>query len=272
PPIRACLFDMDGLLIDTEDLYTKVTNTILAEFGRPNLPWSIKARLQGRPGPAATQIFYEWAQLPIPISEYLLRSSALQQTTFPTCAPLPGAVSLLRSLVSAGIEVALATSSHSKNFALKTAHLEDVLFNYFPGDQVVRGDDPRMKPGRGKPAPDIYLLALETINSRRRAEGKDEIAPSECLVFEDAVPGVESGRRAGMRVVWVPHRELLKEYKGREEEVLAGLCGEHVEVEEGEEGKMIGRVGDGWGELRESLVGFDFGRYGILVPEGETLN
>ncbi|KAF8434926.1 hypothetical protein BGX38DRAFT_1218708 [Terfezia claveryi] len=48
-PIRACLFDMDGLLINSEDLYTKVTNTILGELDRPMLPWSIKAKLQGRP-------------------------------------------------------------------------------------------------------------------------------------------------------------------------------------------------------------------------------
>lgn len=49
--VRACLFDMDGLLIDSEDVYTEATNTILHEHGKPSLPWSVKARLQGRPGP-----------------------------------------------------------------------------------------------------------------------------------------------------------------------------------------------------------------------------
>ena len=42
---------MDGLLIDTEDLYTKCNNVILHEYGKPSLPWKIKAQLQGRPGP-----------------------------------------------------------------------------------------------------------------------------------------------------------------------------------------------------------------------------
>lgn len=42
---------MDGLLLDTEDIYTKCNNVILAEYGRPNLPWKIKSQLQGRPGP-----------------------------------------------------------------------------------------------------------------------------------------------------------------------------------------------------------------------------
>jgi beta-phosphoglucomutase-like phosphatase (HAD superfamily) len=51
PAIRACLFDMDGLLINSEDLYTICTNEVLREFGKPDLPWNIKAQLQGRPGP-----------------------------------------------------------------------------------------------------------------------------------------------------------------------------------------------------------------------------
>ena len=46
--MRACLFDVDGLLINTEDIYTEVTNTILREYGKPDMPWSVKAQLQGR--------------------------------------------------------------------------------------------------------------------------------------------------------------------------------------------------------------------------------
>ena len=45
---------MDGLLLDTEDIYTKCNNMILQEYGRPNLPWEIKAQLQGRPGPVVS--------------------------------------------------------------------------------------------------------------------------------------------------------------------------------------------------------------------------
>ena len=54
PPVRACIFDMDGLLLDSEDIYTLCTNAILREHGKPDLPWSIKAQLQGRPAREAS--------------------------------------------------------------------------------------------------------------------------------------------------------------------------------------------------------------------------
>ncbi|TGZ83168.1 HAD-like protein [Ascodesmis nigricans] len=272
PPVRACLFDMDGLLLNTEDIYTTVTNTILLENGRPPLPWSIKAQLQGRPGPAASEIFHAWAQLPMDIDAYHARISELQRTLFPSAAPLPGTADLLQTLIRASpenrpdekIHIALATSSHRANFELKTSHLKE-FFAVFPEERVVVGDDPRVPKGRGKPAPDIYLLALETINAGLRKEGKEEVRPEECLVFEDAVPGVEAGRRAGMRVVWVPQQGLLEEYKERVEEVLAGATGEADTSKEGHWGE-VGKNGDGMAELRMSLEGFGYERYGIVVP------
>jgi hypothetical protein len=51
------------------------------------------------------------------------------------------------------------------------------------------------------------------------------ISPEECLVLEDSLPGVEAGRRCGMRVIWAPHPGLATEYRGREKEVLAGRIG-----------------------------------------------
>ena len=42
---------MDGLLIDSEDIYSLCTNVVLREYGRPDLPWAVKAQLQGRPAP-----------------------------------------------------------------------------------------------------------------------------------------------------------------------------------------------------------------------------
>jgi len=271
---------MDGLLIDSEEIYTLCTNRVLHAYGRPDLPWSIKSKLQGRPGPEAGRIFREWAQLPIGPEETRAHVAKWQAEEFPFTKPLAGVVELLRTLQRVeGMELALATSSNRTNFALKSSHLEGEVFHVFAQENRVLGDDPRIPAGRGKPAPDIYLLALETINTRlRKQEGAREILPKECLVFEDSVPGIEAGRRAGMQVVWVPHPGLLSEYRGREEEVLAGLTGEHEEVEEknAEIGVVDGMekerkagapgvVGDGWGRLLSSLEEFPYGEYGISV-------
>lgn len=269
---------MDGLLLDTEDLYTLCINVILSKYGKPNLPWSLKAKLQGRPAPQSNALFHEWAQLPIPQEEYQAEIAALQQQHFKTSKPLPGVPELLQSLgrtryweTSQGgrpekrVHVALATSSHSGNFRIKSSHLAD-LFSVFETDRRVLGDDKRIPPGRGKPLPDIYLLALQTINDSLPA-GERPITPEECLVFEDSVPGVESGRRAGMRVVWVPHLMLKKEYAGREAEVLAGRTGEAgVDIDV----HQLGELEDGWGDYLESLVNFPYERYGIDVPPAEV--
>jgi pseudouridine-5'-monophosphatase len=258
---------MDGLLLDSEDKYTQCTNTMLARYGKPPLPWSIKAQLQGRPGPSAGDIFHAWAQLPITREQYMKEQTELQRELFPTTKPLPGVEKLLGDLTTAETEkgekvhIALATSSHAGNFKLKTAHLEE-LFTVFEADRRVMGDDVRIPKGRGKPAPDIYLLALETVN-KSLSEGEREIVPEECLVFEDSVPGVEAGRRAGMRVVWVPHPELYTEYDGREKEVLAGMTGEGGQVDL----HQVGSVDDGWADYLENLVGFSYEKWGIVVKK-----
>jgi pseudouridine 5'-phosphatase len=53
PPIRACIFDVDGLLINSEDIYTKIYNNILQEYDAPNYPWRIKAIQQSRGKPVS---------------------------------------------------------------------------------------------------------------------------------------------------------------------------------------------------------------------------
>ena len=189
---------------------------------------------------------------------------------------MPGVARLLADLTASGTHIALATSSHAVNFKLKTAHLQP-LFSHFAERNRVLGDDIRIPKGKGKPAPDIYLLALKTINDELAAKGQKEITPEECLVFEDSVPGVEAGRRAGMRVVWCPHPELLKIYRDREPEVLAGITGtsrlhndsEQTLDESNAKGRVVGRpgkIGDGWAELLITLKDFPYKKYGIEVP------
>jgi pseudouridine-5'-monophosphatase len=134
------------------------------------------------------------------------------------------------------VPFALATSSHYENFVLKTNHLRDG-FDLF-GKHVVVGDDARIPKGRGKPHPDIWQVALASLNEDR-AEN-DKIQPEECLVFEDGMPGVVAGKAAGCRVVWVPDEKALK-VLGHEK--VAELIGDH--------------------EILGSLEDFDRAKYGL---------
>ena len=173
---------------------------------------------------------------------------------------------------------ALATSSRRGTFHIKTDHLPSVI-SAFPETCQVCADDAAMAGRDGKPAPDIFLLALERINKTLSPQDKP-IVPQDCLVFEDSIAGVEAGRRAGMRVVWVPHPGLLDVCRGKEDLVLAGNTeGFWDEVGEGEKGQgdhyeeaqgqdLSGRPRkskDGWAELRTSLEDFPYESYGIHV-------
>lgn len=265
PPARACIFDMDGLLINTEDMYTLCANHVLEKYGRPHLPWSVKAKLMGVPGSSTSEVFHAWAQLPISREQFKTELREQQHIHFPDCKPLPGVEQLLQNLTTAHdisgnkVHIALASSSEKYNFEMKTSRPETKqTFSVFHENRRVLGDDPRVQKGRGKPAPDIFLMALQTINSSLEP-GEKEITPEECLVFEDSVPGVEAGRRAKMRVVWVPHPGLAAEYKGREREVLAGRIGL---IEIGDEWQL-GELDDGWAEYLPSLENFPYQKFGI---------
>ena len=192
------------------------------------------------------------------------------QQHFLDCKPLPGAEKLLSNLsrahsASSGdkIELALAPScSKSHSYEVKTSRPQTKrLLGFFQPDKRVLGDDPRVRQGRGKPAPDIYLVALQSLNSTANS-GNKAIMPNECLVFEDSLAGVEAGRRAGMRVIWVPHPDMAVEYQARQKDVLAGRTGM---IDVGGD-SQLGDIDDGWAESILDLEHFNYEKYGIDVP------
>ncbi len=158
-----------------------------------------------------SEIFLEWAQIPgLTVKRYMEEQASLQRQKFPHVATLPGAEDLLCHLSRKGVPIALATSSTRTNYNLKSSNL-GTLFDLF-GPHIITGDDERVR-GCGKPKPDIYLVSLAGLNEARKHLSQDEIRPDECLVLEDAIPGIESAKAAGMYVVWVPDTELLEQHK-----------------------------------------------------------
>ncbi len=227
----------------------------------------------GIPGSSNGDPFHNWANLPISREQFALESKEELQRQFRNCTPLPGVEKLLSSLSRAHgasgerIELALATGSKRGFYELKISKPKTrALLDLFHPERRVFGDDPRLQQGRGKPAPDVYLAALESLNSGVGSDHKP-ILPSECLVFEDSVVGVEAGRRAGMRVIWVPHPDLAAEYQPVVKDILAGRTGI---VKIGDEAQL-GEVDDGWAERIPSLEDFDYEKYGIVVSEAGIL-
>ena len=223
--------------------------------------------MMGVPASSTGDVFHNWAQLPIPREQFNKEQTEQQQIHFQECVPLPGAEQLLRTLKAAQntngakVHIALATSTSRINYDFKTSSPKTKqLLGIFDDNRRILWDDPRLAKARGKPAPDIFLLALKSINDSLD-EGEAPVAPEECLVFEDSVPGVEAGRRAKMRVVWVPHQALAAEYKGKEQLVLAGRVGL---VKIGDE-SQLGEIDDGWAVELASLEEFPYDNFGILT-------
>lgn len=213
-------------------------------------------------------IFHDWAQLPIPREQWARESRANMQLLFRDSEPLPGAEKLLSNLSSARIsssgdkiKLALASSTTSDMYALKISRPEtERLLGFFQPERRILGDDPRLPKDRSKPAPDIYLLALDVLNSTVEP-GEEPIKSNECLVFEDSAVGVEAARRAGMRVVWVPQPDVAVECEARQKDILAGITG----LFDAGDDRHPGEIDDGWAESIPSLQHFDYEKYGIYV-------
>jgi len=179
---------MDGLLLDTEGIYTEVTQQIVGEYGKV-FDWSVKEKIIGRRSIQAAEIIVESLDLPISPQDYLDSRKDVLLEKFKDTEALPGAKEMTTHFFKLGIPQALATSSSSPMFEAKFEKHKK-WFSQFT--QIVRGDDPELK--EGKPAPDIFLLAAKRLR----------VDPAECLVFEDAPTGTEAALAAGMSVVVVP--------------------------------------------------------------------
>lgn len=208
--VTHCIFDMDGLLLDTEKIYTELTQSIADPYGKV-YTWEIKQSVMGLQREAAAEAIIKALDLPMTPEEYVEISTEKINQMMGNCKMMPGAERLVRHLHQHNVPIALATSSGLDSVEVKTKnHLE--VFDLFH-HKVMGSSDAEVK--EGKPAPDIFLVAASRF--------PDKPIPDQCLVFEDAPNGVTAGVSAGMQVVMVPDPHIEEAQRKHATVVLKSL-------------------------------------------------
>lgn len=208
--VTHCIFDMDGLLLDTEPAYEEIVRQIARAFGKP-YPFEVRMKIMGTTDQRSAQIAVNDLHLPISVGEYLERYYKLCGELLGNAPLLKGAERLIRHLHDHNIPFALATSSGAEMVDLKTSHHQE-LFKMFH-HRVCGSSDPGVK--EGKPAPDIFLVAAERF--------PDNPQPNNCLAFEDAPNGVKAAISAGMQCVMVPDDHVPRDMCTLATQVLKSL-------------------------------------------------
>ena len=187
--MKAIIFDMDGLLADSEPLWQRAERTMIEARGAA---WDETIMRQGIGmafPDACAQIVqgYDFDEAPRDFAaELQARVIALFQTEL---EPMAGAPELMDAALASDYPVGVATSS--------TAAIAEVVLGKFGWshrlDTLVTVDDAAVE--RGKPAPDLFLVAAERLG----------VPPADCVVLEDSLNGVRAARAAGMPVIAVPN-------------------------------------------------------------------
>ncbi|XP_056645377.1 pseudouridine-5'-phosphatase-like isoform X1 [Diorhabda carinulata] len=211
------IFDMDGVLLDTEILYTKATQNILDKYEK-TFTWEVKTQMMGLHGSEMAKRIVDVYELPLTPEEYYSQAMEQYKIIMPQCQLMPGAFKLVKHLHSNNIPIAVATSSSQESFDLKTQNHKDFfsLFSHI----VCGGSDPDVK--AGKPAPDIFLTCAKRFS--------DPPHPEKCLVFEDAPNGILAALAAGMQAVMIPDANVAPELRKNAHVVIDRLDNAPLEL------------------------------------------
>ena len=185
---RAVIFDMDGVLVDSEPAFFEAVNELLAPAGK-RVEWAQYQSLLG------TSMKFTWRGVldmvgmgGEDVEPYIDRyDTALMHHLRRPRALLPGVDAVIRELKERAVPIAIATSSRREWVEALLVDAVGLALDTF--DAVAW----RQMVERGKPAPDLYLKAAELL----------AVAPERCIALEDTPPGIEAAKAAGMYAVQV---------------------------------------------------------------------
>lgn len=188
-PIEAIVFDMDGLLVNTEPVYWAAARELARRRGVMHVSQESLNRMMGIGRLHSLRILIEECKLSNTTSEQLLDEREIIMADLygrGGIEPMPGVRELLNRFAPT---LKLAIATNSAMHLVKLVLAQTGIANYF--EVIQSGDEIR----NGKPDPEIYLTAMRRLR----------IAPERCIVLEDTEPGCISGHRAGARVIGVPN-------------------------------------------------------------------
>lgn len=185
--IRGVVFDLDGLMFNTEEVFHQAGNELLRKRGH-ELTRELLSRMMGRRAKESFALLIAELQLMETVEDLLAESDEIFHALLETeLAPMPGVFELLDELETRGLPKGVATSS-------SRPYLERILkrFNLLSRFHfTLTAEDVT----HGKPHPEIYQTAAERL----------EMSPEELVVFEDSETGSKAAAAAGAYVVAVPH-------------------------------------------------------------------
>src|SRR5690348_5117687 len=171
PDIHAVVFDLDGILANTEDLYEQAGETVLGRRGKI-YDAALRERIMGRPVVDAVRIMIECHSLPDTVDDLMCEcGEVLQQLIASSLAPMPGVRRLIDDLSEANIPFAVATSA-TREYADNVLTRLNLKHRF---QFILTAEDIRL----GKPHPEIYLLAVARL----------KLPPSQTMVLEDSANG-----------------------------------------------------------------------------------
>lgn len=193
--MEAVIFDLDGLLADTEIISLKVYQELLRYFGIPFTEETYSRDYSGHREEENVQRFLDTYDLPWNFDQTLDKVYELEAQILAKGVNLKkGAKNLLTYLQKEGIPIALATSSVESR--AKMILDSNGILSLF--DHLVFAKDVK----RSKPYPDIFLKACSDLN----------VLPENCLVLEDSEAGIEAASRAGIPVICIPDLKIPAQF------------------------------------------------------------